>query len=528
MHLVIVHGYLLRGTGSNIYTANVAETWKRQGHAVTVVCQDHLADTISFVDELIVGTGKIPSTPPPAGSVRVVVPDIGGLLLVYCKDRYQGFEVKTMRECSLKEIDAHIEWMVKSLKLVLDHGVDRVLTNHTILSPVIASRACRGTAIPYDVMIHGSSIIFSIKPRPELRRYAIEGLQHCQKVIVPSFHSAQLLTETFSGLGLEQKIVNIPCGMNPQVFQLANGIQRNQERFLSSVQKFLQRKSNGRRANTISLPPSTSPTLHQVLIALSETYDPIAVDADLPERWNPIRKGEPVICFFGKFINTKGLAELVMSFPLILEKIPNVRLVVIGFGQFREHMEGMLAAMKSGDLPAFYAYARAGDFLDEVTDDQKKHFFRKLSNDQLHQITITGFLEHDQLREILPLASISVVPSKASEAFGMVSVEAMAAGVMPLCNKHSGLADVLSSVEEMEPELGALMRIEVQPGGVHGVADGAFLVEQLPEKITTALHFLYPNGFDDDTRRKEISRKLRAVAVSKFSWEQVGKQLLED
>ena len=528
MHLVIVHGYLLRGTGSNIYTANVAETWKRQGHAVTVVCQDHMADTVPFVNELIVGTGKIPSTAPPAGSVRVVVPDIRGLLLVYCKDRYKGFEVKTMLECTLKEIDTHIELMVKALKLVLDQGVDRVLTNHTILSPVIASRACQGTAIPYDVMIHGSSIIFSLKPRPELRRYAIEGLQHCNKVIVPSFHSAQSLTDTLNGFGLEQKIVKIPCGMNPHVFQLADGVQSNQERFLSSVQNFIQKRPNGRRANTISLPPSTSPTLHQDLTTLADSYDQIAVDADLPERWIPIKEGEPVICFFGKFISTKGIAELVMSFPLILERIPTVRLLVIGFGQFREHMGGMLAALKTGDLPAFYAYARAGDFLDEVTDDQKKRFFRKLTNEELDRITITGFLEHDQLREILPLASVSVVPSKASEAFGMVSVEAMAAGVMPLCNGHSGIGDFLHSVEEMEPELVALMRIAVRPGGVHGVADGAFLVEQLPEKITTALHFLYPNGFDDDTRRKEISRKLRSVAVSKFSWEQIGKRLLED
>ena len=37
MHLVIVHGYLLSGTGSNIYCANVAKIWKNLGHAVTVV-----------------------------------------------------------------------------------------------------------------------------------------------------------------------------------------------------------------------------------------------------------------------------------------------------------------------------------------------------------------------------------------------------------------------------------------------------------------------------------------------------------
>ena len=526
MHLVIVHGYLLRGTGSNVYVANVAETWKRQGHAVTVVCQDHLAGTLPFVDELIVGTEKIPSTAPPAGTVRVVVPDIGGLLLVYVKDSYEGFEVKTMRECTLEEIDAHIEFTVKGLRRVLAQDVDRVLTNHTILSPVIAHRACQDTAVPYDIVIHGSSLVFSIKPRPELKRYALEGLQECGKVVVPSSDSGQLLTETFSGIGLEQKMVIIPCGMNPNIFQLADGVQENQRRFLETVRKFIQRQPAGRRA-TITLPPPTSPTLQQNLTALSETYTIRAVDADLPERWIPIKEGEPVVIYFGKFLNTKGVAELVASFPSILERIPTVRLVLVGFGRYRENMEGMLAALGSGDEAAFYAYARAGDFLDCLSDDQKKRFFRKLTESELDRITITGFLEHEQLREILSLASVSVVSSKAPEAFGMVSVEAMAAGVLPLCNKHSGLKDLLDVMDEIHPEIGALMGISVQPGGTCGTADGAFLLEQLPVKIATALNFLYPNGFDDDTRRKEISQKLRTIAVSKFSWEGVGNRLLK-
>ena len=527
MHLVIVHGYLLRGTGSNVYVANVAETWKRQGHAVTVVCQDHLAGTLPFVEELIVGTEKIPSTAPPPGTVRVVVPDIGGLLLVYVKDKYEGFEVKSMCECTMEEIDAYIEFTEKGLRRVLAQGVDRVLTNHTILSPVIARRACQDTAIPYDIVIHGSSIVFSIKPRPELKRFGLEGLQDCNKVVVPSSDSGQLLTESFSGIGLEQKMVIIPCGMNPNVFQLADGVQENQKRFLEAVRKFIQRQPAGRRATSVTLPPPTSPTLQQDLTALSGTHTLRAVDADLPERWIPIREGEPVVIYFGKFLNTKGVGELVASFPSILEKVPSVRLVLVGFGCYRENMEGMLAALRSGDEAAFYAYAKAGDFLDCLSDDQKKRFFRKLTESELDRVTITGFLEHEQLREILPLASVSVVCSKAPEAFGMVSVEAMAAGVLPLCNKHSGLKDLLDAMDEIDPELGALMGISVQPGGTCGAADGAFLLEQLPVKIATALNFLYPNGFDDDSRRKEISQKLRTIAVSKFSWEGVGNQLLK-
>ena len=92
MHLVIVHGYLLSGTGSNIYSASVAKTWKKLGHAVTVLCQDRNAAKLDFVDECVIGTDNVPATAPSPGSIRVVVPDIDNLLLVYVFNRYEGFQ----------------------------------------------------------------------------------------------------------------------------------------------------------------------------------------------------------------------------------------------------------------------------------------------------------------------------------------------------------------------------------------------------------------------------------------------------
>src|SRR3954467_12066886 len=40
MRLVLWHGYLLSGTGSNIYTQHVAGAWARLGHDVRVLCQE--------------------------------------------------------------------------------------------------------------------------------------------------------------------------------------------------------------------------------------------------------------------------------------------------------------------------------------------------------------------------------------------------------------------------------------------------------------------------------------------------------
>jgi hypothetical protein len=94
MHLVLLHGYLLQGTGSNIYVANVAKAWQNQGHGVSVVCQDRNAGTLPFVQEFIGPRDKLPGEPPKPGTIRVIVPDINNLLPVYVFDRYDGFDVK--------------------------------------------------------------------------------------------------------------------------------------------------------------------------------------------------------------------------------------------------------------------------------------------------------------------------------------------------------------------------------------------------------------------------------------------------
>lgn len=171
----------------------------------------------------------------------------------------------------------------------------------------------------------------------------------------------------------------------------------------------------------------------------------------------------------------------------------------------------------------FQAYGNAGKFVDFPDDLQS--YFRKLKPEEQNRVTITGYQEHDQLKEILPLASVCIVGSKASEAFGMVSLEAMAAGVLPLCNDHSGLSEVLEAVRDVAPDLEIKMRLQIRPGGSRGTADGAFLIEQLPDKVEVARQFMYPNGIQNQEKRKEISARLRQVAVGNFSWDELCKKI---
>ena len=98
MRILIFHGYLLRGTGSNVYNASLAQALKRLGHEVHLLCQDR--------ERRRARLGRRARGP---GSVTVHVPDIGGLLPVFVADRYEGFEVKTFPELSDEELDRYLD-----------------------------------------------------------------------------------------------------------------------------------------------------------------------------------------------------------------------------------------------------------------------------------------------------------------------------------------------------------------------------------------------------------------------------------
>ena len=105
MRVLIFHGYMLRGTGSNIYNANLARALARLGHEVHLLCQDREVEL---------------------EGVQIHNPDIDGLLPVYVKDPYEGFEVKAFPELTEEELDRYIDANVAAVREVAEQagGVD--------------------------------------------------------------------------------------------------------------------------------------------------------------------------------------------------------------------------------------------------------------------------------------------------------------------------------------------------------------------------------------------------------------------
>ena len=484
MRVLIFHGYLLRGTGSNVYNARLAAALARLGHDVEMVCQDRDAAAAGLAD---VGPG----------AVSLHVPDIGGLLPVYVADRYEGFEVKTFLECSDAEIGDYLDHNVETVRrVVAETRPDVALANHTVMGPAILARAL-GDDVPYAVKVHGSALEYGVKRDPErFGPFAREGLAPARGVLVGSLHTAQSLWGALPDLGLEERTRLGPPGVEVDEF-----VPRDRGEAAERVQALAARL---RAAPGISGEGSFARDDAAAGQALA-SLDPAA---------------GPLVAFVGKLILSKGVDLLAAAWPLVLARVPDARLVVVGFGAFREGFDELVAALGRGDLDHVRDLAERGRaaeggpagrldmlsaFLASV-DDAYLAAARRLPA----QVTVVGRLDHAELAELLPLCEALIVPSTFPEAFGMVAAEAAACGVLPVGAAHSGLAEVAEALAAAAPpEARGLLSFPLGPDAVRGLADRIVAWLEAPDEL-----------------RSQTRKALVATTRELWSWEGVARGVL--
>src|SRR5215212_10532884 len=178
MRILIFHGYLLRGTGSNVYNASLCRALVRAGHEVHLFCQDKA---------------------PPELGCAIHQPDIHGVLPVYVADRYEGFEAIPFPALSDEQLGRYLEANVAAVREVAERArPDLALANHLVMGPVILARALAGR-VPYAVKVHGSALEYTVRPhRERFLPYALEGLRGASGVLVGSRHTGESLWEVLA------------------------------------------------------------------------------------------------------------------------------------------------------------------------------------------------------------------------------------------------------------------------------------------------------------------------------------------
>jgi glycosyltransferase involved in cell wall biosynthesis len=472
MRVLIFHGYMLRGTGSNIYNVNLAPALARLGHEVHLLCQDREV--------------KIPG-------VQIHNPDIGGLLPVYVKDPYEGFEVKTFPEMTDAELDRYLEANVAVVRDVAERagGIDAALANHEVMGPAIMARA---DIAPFAVKAHGSALEYTVKPHPErFAPYAYEGMAAANGVLVGSAHTGESLWAALPELpNLKDKTRLGPPGVD--------------------VEEFQPRSSEGDPRSSAVAPwasDSGSPSTNASRAGLPE--------ADVRDASSRQR----LVVFVGKLIVSKGVDLLLAAWPLVHAKHPGVRLQVAGFGAYEDGLRRLQAALDRGDLDDARAVAAAGwglegkerkplPILSAFLADPPPGY-AEAARAAAGSVEWLGRLEHDEVAALLPRAEALVMPSTFPEAFGMVAAEAAACGTLPVSAGHSGMREVSRRLAVALPDAVApLTSFPVEPGAVEAIADRLGRWFELPEQT-----------------RAEARATLVETVARLWSWEGVARGVLD-
>ena len=499
MRILVFHGYLLHGTGSNVYNARLCAALARAGHAVDLLSQDRRPQELSFVDA--VGTWKdgAPSVEVLREPVATTVwrPDIGDLLPVYVADRYEGVEARTFAECSDDEIARYVEANVAAVRDVAARArPDVALANHLVMGPVILARALEDR-VPYAVKVHGSALEYTVKRDPgRFLPAAREGIARARTVLVGSRHTAESLWAALGDDALPARTRLGPPGVDIAEFR-----PRPQDESAAAVR-----------------------ALAEELMAVAATGEDHAFARDEAAAGRALAgldlERDRHVTFVGKLIVSKGIDLLAAAWPLVLARVPDARLVIVGFGAWRDALERLLGRLAAGDLQGARAIAEEGRAAEGGPRSPLRHllaFLDSLEGAELdayrsaaarlgERVVLTGRLDHEELAPLLAACEAQVVPSTFPEAFGMVAAEAAACGALPLSAAHSGLAEVTATLARAVPEEARpWLSFDVGEGAVRAIAERLVAWLQAPEDVRAA------------TREALV-----AVAREQYSWEGVA------
>ncbi len=282
MRILLWHGYLLGGTGSNVYTRALAREWTRAGHDVTVFSQEPDPERYDL------------------GGALTVRPDVAGLLPVFVLDRYEGYEVKLVQDCTRAELE---DWVERNAAALREHlPADLVFANHVLLGgPVGAASGTR-----FSVKAHGSELEYSMRGNERLAAWGRESLEHAEAVFVGSAHIREVLEDV---VGHVERVHEVPPGVDVDDWR-----PRARDEALAGLLAEARRD-----------PPNPGNANERL------------PDEANAERLAAFLEGDaPTVVYFGKLLFNKGV-------HVLLEALRDVdaRAVVVGFGDYRAELEAI-------------------------------------------------------------------------------------------------------------------------------------------------------------------------------------------
>jgi glycosyltransferase involved in cell wall biosynthesis len=542
--ICILHGYLLEGSGSNLWTRSVVESLCRQGETVHLMAQENHPERYPFIREArryLPGGGvetfhRADGAGYP-GACILHKPLLGDTLPVYVWDRYEEFpNVVPMIELSDAAIEAYLRANVAALEtIVARNGITAIHANHAVLMSVVAQRVSAAAGVPFAIMPHGSALEYAVKRDPRFLRLAAGAFTAASRIFAHGDEMRARVLSIFPDVpGLDEKTRDLHLGVDTAQFEPVERAGRRGRiaRLREALHGMARGRTPGQRdamfgalaAETRAGAEIGRAGLERALAA-GRGYEAKLPDADLEARLDAVDwEREPTLVYVGRLISAKGVQEVVAALPLLLECHPGLRLLVVGHGPLREPLEALLWALEHGErgvvegitawgralegslegeaegeeltkVARFFAQLRSRGELDAYFDAARRHV-------RADRVLFTGYLTHRELRHLFPCCDVAVFPSVVKEAGPLVFLEALASGAFPMGTYFGGMKASIDEVAGALPP-GAAEPMKLDPDPERTVAD---LVRHFPRALeTTAVH----------------RDALRRVARERFDWSSV-------
>jgi glycosyltransferase involved in cell wall biosynthesis len=513
--ILILHGWLLEGSGSNLWTRSIITALARSGETVHLVCQENHPDRYEAIAEAyrhrLSGNieTKLSRTVPFPGKCILHQPEIGDTLPVFVKDKYEEYDhVVPMIELPDDVIETYIERNVNVVRrIAAEHDITAIHANHAVLMSVVAERVSAETGIPFVIMPHGSDIEYAVKKDDRFKRYASSAMNKARTIFVIGDEMRSRVRNVFAEIQhIEDKLVELHLGVDASQFEPIPRESRP-----SNIRKLADTLAGQERGK------------------LSAHYNDKLPDPDVEQKLESIDWLEnQVLLFTGRIISQKGIQSIIAALPLILDRTPRVRLIVVGHGPLREPMQSFLTALQNGDRDRVREIVATGQKLEGSLEQDARDdlpgltsFFEKLERRgetdryfdaarrliKADTVVFTGYLTHRELRFLFPCCDVGIFPSIVREAGPLVFLESLASGCFPLGTYFGGMAASIDAVSRDLPgEVGATMKLSLDE-------TVESLVEQVPRALSIAPRY---------------SNDLARIARERYDWTSVADTFLKN
>lgn len=541
MSILITHGYLLTGTGSNLYVNNLVRELVRKGHDVILVCQDFNPILIDFVNEVYNFdtdnanyTLSAKQESPYEGKCKCFIPNLNGFLPVYVYDHYEGFEVKEFNDCTNEETMRYVEQNKNAMHAIMSNfKVDIVNTNHMVMFTYVATLLKKLHDFKFVITVHGSALNFTVKKDKRFEAYAIEALKVVDEIVVDSLHADEEMKEFLHDVNMEyliEKMEIIPAGVDISSFGIAT---KSRSEMFSDFSKAIAlnvSESKGRAqedSKRILTAPISQESLSALVQEVRANYDYRDIDKDAINKILSVDQNGNNVLFIGKYLWTKGIYLILLALPTILKEKPNSSFIFCGFGPFREAAETIVNCVATGNISLLKSFVRSHELFHG--EDQKplpliesileKHGasieknVNELDFDIRSKITFTGIVNHKQLVNLLPAMDVLIAPSVFPEAFGMVAIEAAACGVYPVLTYQSAFREIGDQVRELVDGRVPIQNVDMNENASDNIANNVLAYLRQKDQMTA-------------DELADFKASLRKLVVDNYSWEGIAGKYL--